>query len=112
LIEPMKRIGREVIAVAPDRCSKLIKSADSHLVVEGDVEEFFSPVVLPTGCELFASFLADYTHDRYFRDDVEVYEKGNIYCTSENFTIKFKIIPIFICNFFKYPFRTKCHYFF
>ncbi len=77
LLEPMKRVGRKIIAVSPVDCTELINSSGYQLIIEADVDELFSPLVFPTGCELFAAYLAEYTNAQYFRDDIKAYQIGN-----------------------------------
>jgi glucosamine--fructose-6-phosphate aminotransferase (isomerizing) len=77
LIEPMKRIGRTVIAVSPDDCTELNAQADFRLVVADGVEELFAAMVYPVGCELFAAYLSEAVHAQYFREDLPRYQAGD-----------------------------------
>jgi glucosamine--fructose-6-phosphate aminotransferase (isomerizing) len=77
LLEPMRRIGRRIIAVAPSDCQELISSADFVLPVNNQVEDLFSPLVYAAGGELFAAYLAEAVNASYFRDNLENYKNYN-----------------------------------
>ena len=77
LMEPMRRIGRRIIAVTPADCKELTSFADHVLPVNKDVDDLFSPIVYAVGGELFASYLADEVNANYFREDLENYKNFN-----------------------------------
>ncbi len=73
LLEPMRRIGRRTVAVAPADCKELISSADFVLPVNNQVEDLFSSIVYPVGGELFTAYLAEAVKTTYFREDLKNY---------------------------------------
>ena len=77
LLNPMRRIGRRIIAVAPADCKELTSAADYVLPVSNQVEDLFSPIVYAAGGELFAAYLAEAVHASYFRENLENYKGFN-----------------------------------
>lgn len=58
LVEPIKRIGRKLVAVVPEGDTAIAGAADWVLPVVGDVPELFSPMVYAVAGELFAAHLS------------------------------------------------------
>ena len=77
LLEPMRRIGRRIIAVTPSDCKELTSFADFVLPVNNSVDDLFSPIVYAAGGELFTAYLADAVKASYFRENLENYKSFN-----------------------------------
>ena len=77
LMEPLKNIGRQVIAIVPEGDKVVAPLADWVLPVVGDVPEVFSPMVYAVATELFAAHMADVLGEPYFRSNNEGYIKNN-----------------------------------
>lgn len=75
LLPVMKRIGRFVIAVSSEECSKLISNASFHFSVDKGVSDLFSPIVYPVANELFAAYLSDATNAEYYRENLDTYPR-------------------------------------
>jgi glucosamine--fructose-6-phosphate aminotransferase (isomerizing) len=84
LLEPMKRIGRTVIAIVPQGEKVLSSQADWVLPVVGDVREVFTPMVYAVAGELFAAHLADVIGELFFRRSTEAYLQGDNTIRSSN----------------------------
>jgi len=67
LVEPMKRIGRTLVAVVPDGDDAIAPQADWVLPVVGNVREIFTPMVYAVAGELFAAHLSDVVGEPFFR---------------------------------------------
>jgi glutamine---fructose-6-phosphate transaminase (isomerizing) len=78
LVEVMRRIGRTVIAVAPEGDQLIAAGADWVLPVVGEVPEVFSPMVYAVAGELFSAYLAQAVDEPPFRGFADVYEPGGI----------------------------------
>jgi glucosamine--fructose-6-phosphate aminotransferase (isomerizing) len=76
LIEPLKRIGRTVVAVVPEGDTAIAAGADWVLPVAGDVPEIFSPMVYALAGELFSAYLSDVIGEPPFRRFHGVYADG------------------------------------
>lgn len=68
LLEPMRRIGRTIIAVVPEGDQAIAPQANWVLPVMGQVREAFTPMIYPVAGELFAAHLADVVGEPFFRD--------------------------------------------
>ena len=77
LLEPMRRIGRRIVAITPPDCKELTSFADYVLPVTAKVDDLFSPIVYAAGGELFASYLADAVKATYFRENLDNYKNFN-----------------------------------
>jgi glucosamine--fructose-6-phosphate aminotransferase (isomerizing) len=77
LLEPMRRIGRRIIAITPADCEELTSFADYVLPVDNKVDDLFSPIVYAAGGELFAAYLAEAVKASYFREDLKNYKDFN-----------------------------------
>ncbi|MCZ7569265.1 MAG: SIS domain-containing protein [Ardenticatenaceae bacterium] len=67
LLEPMRRIGRTIVAVVPEGDQAIAPQANWVLPVVGEVREAFTPMVYPVAEELFAAHLADVIGEPFFR---------------------------------------------
>jgi glucosamine 6-phosphate synthetase-like amidotransferase/phosphosugar isomerase protein len=76
LIEPLKRIGRTIVAVVPEGDTAIAGGADWVLPVVGDVPEMFSPMVYALAGELFAAHLSNAIGEPPFRRFHGVYADG------------------------------------
>ena len=76
LIEPLKRIGRTVVAVVPEGDTAIAGSADWVLPVVGAVPEIFSPMVYAVAGELFSAHLSEAIGEPPFRRFQGVYQHG------------------------------------
>jgi glucosamine--fructose-6-phosphate aminotransferase (isomerizing) len=76
LMEPMKRIGRTVIAVVPEGDKTIAPQSDWVLPVVGHVREIFTPMVYAVAGELFAAHLSDVVGESFFRGFADVYADG------------------------------------
>lgn len=77
LMEPMKNIGRQVIAIVPEGDQVVAPYAQWVLPVVGDVPEVFTPMVYPVATELFAAHMSDVLGEPFFRTNNEGYLKNN-----------------------------------
>ena len=77
LMEPLRRIGRTIVAITPQDDNVVAPDADWHLPVCGPVREAFSPMVYAVATELFAAHLSDAAGKLYFRQDNAAYNLGN-----------------------------------
>lgn len=77
LMEPMRRVGRKIIAVVPENEKSVTSQADSVLPVVGEIPEIFTPMVYAIPGELFASKLAEVANIAYFRTDQSSYQIGD-----------------------------------
>ena len=77
LLEPMRRIGRRIIAITSPECKELTSFADYVLPVNKEVDDLFSPIVYAAGGELFAAYLAEAVNASYFRENLENYKNFN-----------------------------------
>ncbi|GMV27789.1 MAG: glucosamine-6-phosphate deaminase [Phycisphaerae bacterium] len=68
LLEPMRRIGRTIIAVVPEGDQAIAPQANWVLPVMGQVREAFTPMIYPVAGELFAAHLAEVVGEPFFRD--------------------------------------------
>lgn len=73
LMEPLKRIGRTIVAISPQGDKTVAPLADWHLPVAGEVREAFTPMVYAVATELFAAHLSDVVGRPYFRGDNPAY---------------------------------------
>src|SRR3712207_3808326 len=76
LVEVMRRIGRTVIAVAPEGDQQIAPGADWVLPVIGEVPEVFSPMVYAVAGELFSGYLSQAVGEPPFRSFSGLYEPG------------------------------------
>ncbi|MCA9984244.1 MAG: SIS domain-containing protein [Anaerolineales bacterium] len=76
LIPPLKKLGRQLIAIAPEGDTVVGANADWALPVVGQVKEAFSPMVYAVATELFSAHFADVIGEPFFRQDNDTY-KGN-----------------------------------
>jgi glucosamine--fructose-6-phosphate aminotransferase (isomerizing) len=76
LIEPLKRIGRTVVAVVPQGDSAIAGGADWVLPVVGEVPEIFSPIVYAVAGELFSAHLSEIIGEPPFRRFHGIYANG------------------------------------
>jgi glucosamine--fructose-6-phosphate aminotransferase (isomerizing) len=76
LMEPLKRIGRTVVAVVPEGDSLIGGQADWTLPVVGNVPEIFSPMVYAVAGELFSAHLSEVIGEPPFRRFHGAYEDG------------------------------------
>jgi glucosamine--fructose-6-phosphate aminotransferase (isomerizing) len=76
LVEPMKRIGRTVVAVVPEGDQAIAPGADWVLPVVGQVPEIFTPMVYAVASELFAAQLSDVVGEPPFRRFSGAYQEG------------------------------------
>jgi glucosamine--fructose-6-phosphate aminotransferase (isomerizing) len=74
LVEPVKRVGRILVAVVPQGDEAIAPQADWVLPVVGNVREIFSPMVYAIAGELFAAHLSDVVGEPFFRGFSEVYD--------------------------------------
>ena len=74
LVEPIKRIGRTLVAVVPEGDQAIAPQADWVLPVVGNVREIFSPMVYAVAGELFSAHLSDVVGEPFFRDFSEAYD--------------------------------------
>ncbi len=77
LIEPMRRVGRTVVAVVPQGDQAIAPLADRVVPIAGQVAEIFNPLVYCIAGELYAAYLAEVNGESYFRTDRESYQRGN-----------------------------------
>ena len=77
LMEPLKNIGRQIVAITPEGDQVVAPKADWVLPVVGDVAEVFSPMVYPVATELFSAHMSDVIGEPYFRTTNEGYIKNN-----------------------------------
>lgn len=77
LLEPMRRVGRTIVAVVPEGDTQIAPQADWVLPVVGRVREAFSPMVYAVAGELFAAHLSDVIGEPFFRASNSAYEGGN-----------------------------------
>lgn len=76
LLEPVKRIGRTLVAVVPEGDTAIAPSADWVLPVVGNVSEVFSPMVYAVAGELFSAYLSEVTGEPPFRSFTGAYQDG------------------------------------
>lgn len=76
LVEPLKRIGRTVVAVVPEGDQAIGAQAEWVLPVLGNVSELFSPMVYAVAGELYSAYLSEVTGEPPFRRFVGVYQDG------------------------------------
>jgi glutamine---fructose-6-phosphate transaminase (isomerizing) len=76
LLEPLKRIGRTVVAVVPEGDAAIGGEADWTLPVVGEVSEMFSPMVYAVAGELFSAHLSEVIGEPPFRRFHGVYQEG------------------------------------
>jgi glucosamine--fructose-6-phosphate aminotransferase (isomerizing) len=76
LLEPLKRIGRTVVAVVPSGDTAIAGGADWVLPVVGDVPEIFSPMVYAVAGELFSAYFSEVIGEPPFRRFSGAYEEG------------------------------------
>ena len=76
LLEPMKRIGRTVVAVVPQGDSLIGGKADWVLPVVGEVPEIFSPLVYAIAGELFSAYFSEIVGEPPFRGFAAEYADG------------------------------------
>ena len=76
LLEPMKRIGRTVVAVVPQGDSLIGKEAHWVLPVVGEVPEIFSPMVYAVAGELFSAYFSEIVGEPPFRGFEAAYADG------------------------------------
>jgi len=74
LVEPVKRVGRILVAVVPQGDEAIAPQADWVLPVVGNVREIFSPMVYAVAGELFAAHLSDVVGEPFFRGFSDVYD--------------------------------------
>ncbi len=77
LLEPMKRIGRLVVAVVPSGDSIIGQKADWVLPVVGEVPEIFSPMAYAIAGELFSAYLSEIVGEPPFRGFQAPYADGS-----------------------------------
>ena len=77
LMEPLKNIGRQTIAIVPEGDQVVAPQANWVLPVVGDVAEIFSPMVYAVATELFAAHMSDVIGEPFFRRNNEGYIKNN-----------------------------------
>lgn len=86
LLEPLRRIGRTIVAVTPQDDQVVAPESDWHLAVHGSglkavrgtaVREAFTPMVYPLATELFAAHLSEVVGEPFFRSDSAAYDPGN-----------------------------------
>lgn len=73
LMKPLRRIGRNIVAITPQDDDVVAPDADWHLPVHGEIREAFTPMVYPLATELFAAHLADVQGKAFFRSDSPLY---------------------------------------
>jgi glucosamine--fructose-6-phosphate aminotransferase (isomerizing) len=78
LVEVMRRIGRNLIAVVPDGDQQIATAADWVLPVVGEVPEVFSPMVYAVAGELFSAYLAQAVDEPPFRGFADAYAPTGI----------------------------------
>lgn len=76
MVEPLKRIGRTVVAVVPEGDQAIGAQAEWVLPVLGNVSELFSPMVYAVAGELYSAYLSEVTGEPPFRRFVGVYQDG------------------------------------
>jgi len=76
LLEPLKRIGRTIVAVVPQGDTVIGSEADWTLPVVGEVPEIFSPMVYAVAGELFSAHLSELIGEPPFRRFDGVYQEG------------------------------------
>lgn len=76
LMEPLRRIGRSIVAITPQDDRVVAPDADWHLPVHGQVREAFTPLVYAAPVELFAAHLSDAVGKPFFRRDNVAYDPG------------------------------------
>lgn len=76
ILDPMKRIGREMTLIAPAG-SALAPLCDHHLPVTKGVNPMFAPMVNAIPGELFAAYLAEETGEGYFGGFAGAYSREN-----------------------------------
>jgi hypothetical protein len=74
----MRRIGRTVIAVVPERDQQIATGAAWVLPVVGDVPEVFSPMVYAVAGELFSGYLSQAVNEPPFRGFADAYAPTGI----------------------------------
>lgn len=77
LMEPLKNLGRTVIAIVPEGDQVVAPYSQWVLPVIGDVAEVFSPMVYPVATELFAAHMSDVLGEPFFRRTNEGYIRNN-----------------------------------
>ncbi len=75
LLVPMKRIDRNIIAIASEDCEELISAADFSLPVDKDVNDLYSPIVYPVPAELFTAYWSDAVNAGYYRENMDTYPR-------------------------------------
>lgn len=75
LLDPMKRIGRNIIAVASEDCKELLAESNFFFVVDKNVNDMYSPIVYPVPLELFTSYWAEETNAGYYRENLDTYPR-------------------------------------
>jgi len=76
LIEPLKRIGRTIVAVVPEGDTAIAGGADWVLPVVGATPEIFSPMVYAVAGELFSAYLSEAIGEPPFRRFHGIYQDG------------------------------------
>ncbi len=76
LMEPMRRIGRTIVAVVPENETEIAGQSDWVLPVVGNVSELFSPMVYAVAGELFSAHLSNVTGEPPFRNFMGIYTDG------------------------------------
>lgn len=86
LIEPLNRLGRQIVAIVPDYDKEIAPHMKWVLPLVGAVREVFTPMVAAIPGELFAAHMADVTGNTFFRRPHEGenagYAQGNTIRTS------------------------------
>lgn len=77
LVEPLKNIGRQVIAIVPEGDQVVAPHVQWVLPVVGNIPEVFTPMVYPVATELFAAHMSDVLGEPFFRTSNEGYIKNN-----------------------------------
>jgi glutamine---fructose-6-phosphate transaminase (isomerizing) len=78
LVEVMRRIGRNVIAVVPEGDQQIAAEAAWVLPVVGEVPEVFSPMVYAVAGELFSGHLSQAVSEPPFRGFADAYAPTGI----------------------------------
>jgi glucosamine--fructose-6-phosphate aminotransferase (isomerizing) len=78
LVDVMRRVGRTVIAIVPERDEQVAAGADWVLPVVGEVPEVFSPMVYAVAGELYSGYLSQAVSEPPFRGFADVYEPTGI----------------------------------
>ena len=74
MVEPMKRVGRTLVAVVPTDDQAIAPHAEWVLPVVGNVREIFTPMVYAVSSELFAAHLSDVVGEPFFRNFSGLYD--------------------------------------